>query len=322
MFDIISNEQNMRNQEELNKDQFMYQLALNKQGQRLGMQTWKATSYPAQVEMMKQAGLNPALMYGQGGGSGGTTSTPSGGGASGSQAPRLDFGTIMDIGIAKSQIDLNQANATKAINEADLTAGATKDKTIAETELLKQNKEYQNTMNTIATIDAEIAKEAKTDEIIKRQGEAQKLVAEINKLILENKITEKTAQYQILEAGYNATNAYLQGKSIQAGINLTEQQTKESANNIIQSIHDTWAKTTNAISNKQNADTMLHRQIQDQIHQDANLRHLSEKQKHDMAMDIFGLILGRIPQKTTQTISTEDNKGNWRSSSSTTNTNQ
>lgn len=112
MFDILANEKNMENQQELNKEQFGYQMMLNKQGQKLGLETWKATSYPAQVEMMKEAGLNPALMYGSAG-SGGTTQSGSGGSASGSGAPQLSFGSIMDIGMAKSQIELNNAMAGK-----------------------------------------------------------------------------------------------------------------------------------------------------------------------------------------------------------------
>ena len=34
------------------------------------LEMWKATNYPAQVEQMKLAGLNPALAYGMGGGGG------------------------------------------------------------------------------------------------------------------------------------------------------------------------------------------------------------------------------------------------------------
>ena len=38
------------------------------------LEMWKATNYPAQVEQMKLAGLNPALAYGMGG-AGGVTAT-------------------------------------------------------------------------------------------------------------------------------------------------------------------------------------------------------------------------------------------------------
>ena len=39
---------------------------LNKQGQELAMKTWRETNYPAQMKMLKEAGLNPGLLYGMG----------------------------------------------------------------------------------------------------------------------------------------------------------------------------------------------------------------------------------------------------------------
>ena len=49
------------------QNQFRYQQMLNQQGHDLQYDMWKKTSFPAQVRMMKAAGLNPALMYKQGG---------------------------------------------------------------------------------------------------------------------------------------------------------------------------------------------------------------------------------------------------------------
>ena len=41
--------------------------------QELGLKMWKDTNYPAQVEMMKEAGLNPAAVLSNGGGGSGAT---------------------------------------------------------------------------------------------------------------------------------------------------------------------------------------------------------------------------------------------------------
>lgn len=57
------------------------QKQLNAHGQKLGMKTWEQTNYGPQMEQMKKAGLNPALMYGQGGAGGGTVASASGGSA-------------------------------------------------------------------------------------------------------------------------------------------------------------------------------------------------------------------------------------------------
>jgi len=42
------------------------------------LEMWKATSYPGQKKMMEEAGINPALMYGMGGGGGVTTGSANG----------------------------------------------------------------------------------------------------------------------------------------------------------------------------------------------------------------------------------------------------
>ena len=73
-------------QQKLNEQQ------LSADAVRMGMETerqkemWKATSFPAQIEQIKIAGLNPALVYGMGG-SGGATVGSSPGSVSGPQAP-------------------------------------------------------------------------------------------------------------------------------------------------------------------------------------------------------------------------------------------
>jgi hypothetical protein len=94
-------------QKELMGIQLKNQQQLNKQGQKLQMQTWRDTNYGAQMDMMKDAGLNPALMYGMSGGGGATTGSQGGGSAQGgnSHAP-------MDIG-ASVQASLMMAQAMK-----------------------------------------------------------------------------------------------------------------------------------------------------------------------------------------------------------------
>ena len=94
-------------QKELMGIQLKNQQQLNKQGQQLQMQTWRDTNYGAQMDMMKDAGLNPALMYGMSGGGGATTGSQGGGSAQGgnSHAP-------MDIG-ASVQASLMMAQASK-----------------------------------------------------------------------------------------------------------------------------------------------------------------------------------------------------------------
>lgn len=103
-------------QKELMGIQLANQQQLNKQGQQLQMKTWQDTGYGAQMKMMKEAGLNPGLMYGMSGGGGQTTGSQGGGSAQGgnSHAP-MDIGATVQMAKALSEINLNN----KRGNELD-----------------------------------------------------------------------------------------------------------------------------------------------------------------------------------------------------------
>ena len=93
------------------------------------------TNYPAQMAMLKEAGLNPGLIYGHAG-SGGVTGSPAGGSAAIGNAPAplpwpLDIGSAMMLA---AQIKLMQAQAKKTEAEADV---------IVETGIKKQKARLQ-----------------------------------------------------------------------------------------------------------------------------------------------------------------------------------
>ena len=60
--------------------QFGYNSMLQAQGQKNNKEMWDYTSYENQVKHMKAAGLNPALLYGTGGGGGQSASGAQGSG--------------------------------------------------------------------------------------------------------------------------------------------------------------------------------------------------------------------------------------------------
>lgn len=105
-----------QNQERLNSGQLENQKKL-----------WDATNVGAQMEHMKRAGLNPALMYGKGGGQGQTG--VQGGSASGGQAghaPFMGMGAMQmgaQLANIEAQTKLAEANARKADADATYTGG-------------------------------------------------------------------------------------------------------------------------------------------------------------------------------------------------------
>lgn len=107
----------MSNQMGLMREQYQNQKNLNQQGADLQFQQWEKTNYPAQMEMMKKAGLNPGLMYGMGGAGGATAGSQGGGAAMGGQAPQpqqLDIASQM-----KNALELALGKAQKENIEAD-----------------------------------------------------------------------------------------------------------------------------------------------------------------------------------------------------------
>ena len=114
-------ERAVENQRKLMGIQFGHQKQLDKYGQELQLDTWKKTNYPAQVAMLKEAGLNPALLYGNGG-SGGVTGSQGGGSAASGSAPApqpwpLDIGQSI---MMAANIKLMEAQAKKTNAEANV----------------------------------------------------------------------------------------------------------------------------------------------------------------------------------------------------------
>ncbi len=115
----------MGNQRELMDIQYNNQQGLNQQGHDLAMQRWEDTNYSAQMEQMRKAGLNPALMYGKGG-QGGSTAGQGGGSAASGSAPGpqgTSSHSLAKDALTSSQVKLNEAQANKLDADTVKTSG-------------------------------------------------------------------------------------------------------------------------------------------------------------------------------------------------------
>ena len=139
----------LQNQQQLNVQQYENQRKLNEQGQQIQMDTFRATGPAAQIGMLKDAGLNPALMYGKGG-MGGTTVGSQGGGsasagsAAGGSAPGPNYMDIVAASQIAADIKLKEAQARNLDVQSTKTEGidtdianATLKQTTTQTDLLR-----------------------------------------------------------------------------------------------------------------------------------------------------------------------------------------
>lgn len=124
-----SQEKAMQDQWRLEQEKMALQAKYNKEqadySQQLALDMWNATNYESQVEHMKAAGLNPALLYSKGG-AGGSTS------GAGTAAPVSDGTTqAIGMGLQAKQIAIGQAQqmaeTAKTIAEAAKISGVDTD---------------------------------------------------------------------------------------------------------------------------------------------------------------------------------------------------
>jgi len=151
--------------------QFEYQKMLDKYGHDLQFDMWNKTNYKAQLEHMKAAGLNPALMYGSAGAPG-TTGSQGGGSAAGGQKPDSGAQGNFSMLTAQAQIDMMQSQANKNNAEAEAISGYQKGESEARTGKLGKEVEEINARiknlseekkRIIATTSKEVSEKEKID---------------------------------------------------------------------------------------------------------------------------------------------------------------
>lgn len=113
-------EQAQLRQAQINKEQAKY-------SQGLAMEYWDYTNWENQVDHLRKAGLNPALMYakgGTGGQTGGGQAQGVGLSPSNQEAVKAQqIGMALQLTQLKSQIEVNESIAKKNTAEAEKTAG-------------------------------------------------------------------------------------------------------------------------------------------------------------------------------------------------------
>lgn len=174
---------------------------------QLGLQYWKETGPVAQMEQYKKAGLNPALMYGMGGGGGQSAAMPTATGPGGNATKSDAVGMGIQLGLAAAQQKVLESQANLNNAEAAKKAGADTANVVADT----ANKEMQNIILKYGgkeaerqwNIDKELQLEeygAKANEYEARKAAASQLVALYENGTMQ-KMTEAELQNKLKELG-------------------------------------------------------------------------------------------------------------------------
>lgn len=313
-------------QKQLMDIQQMNQRELNQQGFDLQKRMWDETNYGAQMEHLKNAGLNPAIMYGMSGGGGVTTGSQGGGSAASGSAPAYSQPQSMDISNAlmmSAQIKLLEAQAKKAEAEADSTRGVEGTKGAAE--IGKINTEISSLTQGIANQKAQeglvkaqtemqnidnMVKEATTnnviDEIISR---SEKTAAEARQAMVQADVDEATIENKIDTIRANTVGATLQNTLTRMQIKLTSEESRKIGAEIYNIYRQINLRKFSNETDRMNAITNELRQIVDK---DLGYENLSMREKEFLVKTLEGAFKGWKSLKSKQTSTTwtkQDGKG-------------
>jgi hypothetical protein len=216
------------NQLKLMDIQNRYNEQMAKNNQQRNKDLWDYTNYENQKQHIKNAGLNPALMYGMGSGGGVSASGAQGQGVTQPTDRSVEMGLKqqglgLQLASIASQVDLNKSQAEKNKVEADKIAGvdtdlqkATIDNLIAQTSNEKVKKGLILGQIRVADAEEELKRNMadwtkdKADEtrwnIKSLQKGINKLAEEINGMKLDNELKERTIDNKVKESSLTLQN--------------------------------------------------------------------------------------------------------------------
>lgn len=206
------------------------------------LELWKATNYSAQMEELKQAGLNPGLLYGMSGGGGATANVATGtatGSASRGNEEAAVAQTMMSLGLQRAQKENIEADTEKKKVEATKLAGVDTEKTKAETTSITQGVENQKAQQKLTELQQQIAQldiDFQTGSLQNRLSTVNlmlsKLIEETQIMGNERLISDATVKTKIGLLKQELANKILESYKTKAETANIEQATLESINRI------------------------------------------------------------------------------------------
>lgn len=253
----------LEQQRELQALQIAGQKEMGKFNQGLALDMWNKTNYEAQVQHMRNAGLNVGLMY-KGSGQGGTTSTPTGNVTGGTAAAGSgEIGMGMQLGMQmkmqEAQIANIEANTAKTKVDTAKTAGVDTQAVTSSIEQMKANtqnllikneidryeakiREVENTIaqhtqqDIIGTIRAEKERLKGVAEQEKNAGKINTETYDTTKKLIEQSATEQSLRISAQKLGLIKSDADIQQ------VQTATAKIREEIEAIQQSIGQRWTE--------------------------------------------------------------------------------
>lgn len=270
--DIQNNKQHER-QKELMGNQNEAQWKMNQQGYDLSKRFWEETNYKQQVEKMKEAGLNPSLIYGKGGGAGGQSVGMSGGNAASGDAkhaPYMDMNALM----MGAQMDLMAAQGEKARSEANAIDTYRKDN-------MEANTGYQTAQTALSEVQKKNIEIANITDKAKAISEINLNNAKFAEALANTRTTEAIRESKVqgqIQANLESVQRVLESQS---DIKLNDRKIKYMSEQIVQK----WKEIKQTDERIINENVALN-QNQDRIDVSRDTNRINEKFNNDRMLEI------------------------------------
>lgn len=231
-FGGINDQRQLRQQEDLQRLQIQGQKEMTDYGFKKQLQMWLDTNYSAQVEQLKKAGLNPALLYGMGGSGGATTGGGTGtvqGGHSPTGGGEMQTMAGMGIGAPLIAAQIEKTKAETANINADTANKPIQGKNI------QADTENKLTQNEILEIENHIKGRTQNMAIAIIQTELSQKTEQLQITANEKKVSDETLQQQIDTVKAELSAIYIRNLLIQAQTINTRQDTAYKIQQIVAS---------------------------------------------------------------------------------------
>lgn len=225
----INDRRQLKQQGKLQNQQIQGQKEMTDYQYSKMLQMWKDTSYGAQTEEMRKAGINPALMYGMGGGGGqtaggGTGSVTGGVAPSGGGEAQAMMGMGIQAALLRAQKENIEADTKEKLSRIPGHEGipGVQGQQIAESkgrvELMAQQYDNERIKNTLLEIDRQIGRSMAHIQDETQGAQIAEKIAEAEQEMAKAKVAKETIDADIKKiraaaAGQIIANALMQAQT-------------------------------------------------------------------------------------------------------------